>query len=134
MEYSEVLPIDRTVDIIGPDGDSTGIKIVVCSINDERMKRLRRRIQDKRLSQDAKGRALKGDELNENRNEVAFAAIQSWDWGKDKDGKPNTFNGKPPELTRKNAFDVFEKLYWIRDQVEEAISDEKSFFKVSALT
>ncbi len=132
MDYSKVAPQDRSIKIIGPDGELTGISVVVMSVNDDRLKAARRKIQDRRIYLEARGKSFKSEELDENQSTVAFTAIVSWDWGNDKHGKPNTFGEKPPVLDRKTAFAVFEKLGWIRDQIMAEISDEKSFFKDSA--
>lgn len=132
MDYSKVAPSDRTIKMLSGSGEPTGISVVVCSVNDDRLKSTRRKIQDKRIYLEARGKSFKAEELDENQSTIAFAAITSWDWGKDAEGKPNTFGDKPPELDRKTAFAVFEKLSWFRDQIMEAISDEKSFFTQSA--
>lgn len=41
-----------------------------------------------------------------------------------------TFNGEKPTFSTKKAKDLYEKVFWIKPQVEEAISTSADFMKV----
>lgn len=127
MDLTEILPSERVVEILHPGTEEPiGVRVTLMSITDERLKKLKRKFQDERLRLEARGKNFKSDELEENRDELAFKAMTSWDWYGDA-----TFNGKKPEFNQANVLAVLQKLVWFRDQIEAEIGDEKSFFSPS---
>lgn len=129
MDLSELKPLERNVEILHPKTDvEVGIKVSLLSINDDKLKKIKRRIQDDKLRLEAKGKNFKSEDIEENRDKLIFNAVTGWAWGKDASGKETTFNKEKPAFNQKNFNDVMKALPWFRDQLEEAISDEKAFF------
>lgn len=125
MDLSSLKPTERQVEILHPGTDEElGIRITLVSINDERLKKAKRRIQDEKLRLEVRGKNFKSEDIEENAIELDFAAMTGWEWY----GKDVNFNGSKPEFNRANVKAVFESLPWFQRQVEEAISDEKAFF------
>jgi len=142
MDLSNIQPSERVIEIVHPGNKSQilGVRVCVLSINDERMKKLKRRIQDERLRLETKGKSFKSEDIDENRSTLAFHAMTSWEWynptGKAGDeGYDETadakFDGGKPDFNQKNVLEVFTKLPWFREQIEEAVGDEESFFQTS---
>lgn len=129
MDLSQLKPAERIVDILNPKTDAElGIKVTLISINDDKLKKIKRRIQDDKLRLEARGKNFKSDDIEENRNKLIFSAITGWMWGKDASGEEVTFKGEKPDLNQKNFNAIITELPWFREQLEEAISDEKAFF------
>lgn len=127
MDISGIKSSERIFQIKHPaSGEDLGISISLMSYDDARMKKIRRRILDRRLHLDARGKHIKAEEIDENSNELCFSAMTGWDWSGDAN-----FRGKKPEFNRVAVFEVFQDLPWFRDQIDEALGDEKSFFAVS---
>lgn len=124
MDLNEVKPTERLVEIKHPGtGEDVGIRVAIMSVIDERMIKIKRKIQDNRLHLEARGKNFKSDDIEDNRNQLAFAAMTGWDWHGD-----INLNGKKPEFNLSSVSNVLTAFPWFRDQVEEAISDEKAFF------
>ena len=124
MDLKDIKPTERQISILHPGtGEDLGITVTVLSINDPEMVKIKRRIQDQRLTLERKGKGFKSDDIEENRDMLTFSAMKGWKWA----GK-TTFNGDKPEFNRKNVYTVFKELTWFRDQIEEEISDESAFF------
>jgi len=127
MDLKDIKPSGRDIVITHPGTEEPlNITVSVLSISDPAMKKIKRKIQDERLTLERKGKNFKSDEIEENRNILTLSAMTGWKWGKDA-----KFNGEVPEFNRKNVLSVFEELPWFRDQVEEAVSDESAFFTTS---
>lgn len=124
MELSEIAPSERTIEIVNPGtGEEVGVSVTIMSMDDERMKTARRLIQNRALQLQNKGKTFKADEVEDNKLNLLYSAITSWVWRGDA-----TFNGEKPELNRKNVYAVLTKLYWMREQIEAELADEKAFF------
>lgn len=129
MDLQELVPNDRIVEILHPaTEEKIGVRVTLMSISDERLLKLKRKFQDEKLRLEARGKNFKAEDVEQNRNELAFSAMVGWEWGDGPDGKPVTFGGKKPEFTKANVIAVFDKLPWFREQLEAEIGDEKSFF------
>lgn len=132
MDIAKRKPIEREVDIIDPADETgvfkTGIRVTLMSISDERMKKIKRSIQDTRINLEKRGKTFKTDDIEENRSEICFKGMTGWSWGKDDNGEQATFKGEIPEFNRKNVIAIFNECEWFRNQVEVAISEEQSFF------
>lgn len=140
-DIANIVPNGRTIEIVHPGtGEPIGLRWSILSFLDERMKGIQRKIVDERMKLEARGKALKADDLEDNTNALVFNGSTGWEWynptgepgddGFDADAAPN-FRGTVPEFTRRNVFDVMTDLPWIRGQVSDAMSDEQSFFKPS---
>ena len=127
MDISNIKSSERIIEILHPKtGEELGISVTVMSYDDDRMKKIRRKILDRRLHLEARGKHFKSEELNENANDLCFNAMTGWEWRGDA-----VFHGKKPEFTRASVTAVFEELSWFRDQIDNAIGDEKAFFATS---
>ncbi len=125
MDISGLKPAEeRIIEILHPTTEEKlNIRVALMSITDERMVKLKRKFMDEKLRQEARGKNFKADDIEDNRHELAFRAMLSWEWGGDAN-----FHGKKPEFNKSNVVAVLKELPWFRDQIEEAVSDEKSFF------
>lgn len=145
FDISEIKSLGRSVEIVHP-ADPTiklGIRISLVSMNDERVKKIRRKIQDEKLRLESRGKSFKADDVESNTNELLFSAMTGWEWynptGKPGDKEYNeerqaAWKGnKSPEFNRANVMSILNdpSAYWIGDQISEALSEEKAFFSNS---
>lgn len=125
MDISELVPTERVIEILDPKTDEPlGIRVSLMSISDERLVKLKRKFQDERFKLEARGKTLKGEDLDDNSNDLAFSAMTGWEWY----GKDVSFLGQKPAFLKPEVLKVFTKLYWFREQILAAISEERSFF------
>lgn len=118
VKYEQVFPLE----ILDPDtraktGMVFNVKHRDCDAVQEVVER---HIQeDMRLA--AKGERPAPEEMSDRttrRNlERLAACVDSWAWGKDKDGEPNTYKGKPLECTQANVIMVLDEVPWLHDAV-----------------
>ena len=125
MDLANLKPVERMIDILHPStGEKIGVSVTVLSINDEKMAAAKRRIQNKKLELDRRGKTFKADDLEENEMELLTTAITGWNWEGDVD-----FHGEKPAFNEKNVKTVLKELTWFKQQIMEAIGDEKAFFQ-----
>jgi len=138
MDLSTLKPSERTIEILHPATDlPIGIRVTLLSLEDDRMKSIRRQITDNSLKAQAKGKSFKSDELERNQHMLMFTGTTGWEWynptgeegddGYDPDQMPS-FQGEKPAYNQKNFLAIAKELYWFADQVQEAIGDTKAFF------
>lgn len=124
MDLNTLKPVERTIEIVHPTtGKELNIKVSLISISDERLAKVKRRIQDEKLRLEARGKNFKSEDIEENRNILIFGAMTGWEWSKDA-----KFNGEKPAFNLKTVTEILTALPWFREQLEEAISDEQAFF------
>lgn len=124
MNLEELTPSGRDIKILHPaTEEEVNVTVSILSINDPAMVKIKRKITDDRLALERRGKGFKANDIEENRDILTFAAMTGWKWSKDA-----KFKGAKPEFNRKNVLAVFKELPWFRDQVEEAVSDDKAFF------
>ncbi len=144
MDLSTLKPAERTIEILHPVTETPiGLRVHLLSIEDDRMKSIRRNITDNSLKLQARGKSFKAEELERNQNMLMFTGTTGWEWynptgeegdkGYDPDAMPD-FHGEQPAYNQKNFLTVAEELYWFADQVQEAIGDTKAFFDNSNRT
>jgi len=127
-DISAIKSAERMVEIVHPaTKEPLEIRVTLMSLDDERMKKIKRSITDRRLHLEARGKHFKADEIEDNRNALAFSAMTGWEWY----GKDVSFKGKKPDFNRASVYAVFDELNWFRDQIETEISETKDFFAVS---
>ena len=139
-----IKPSERTIEIVHPGTKANiGLRIELISIDDDRMKAIRRKILDRRLHLEARGKHFKAEEIEENRDELVFAAMTGWEWyerEEERDLNGNvivaridqpTFEGNVPNFDKRTVLAVFKKLPWLRDQLDKAMSDDRAFFNNS---
>jgi hypothetical protein len=125
MDLANLKPVERMIDILHPStGEKIGVSVTVLSINDEKMAAAKRRIQNKKLELDRRGKTFKADDLEENEMELLTTAITGWNWEGDVD-----FHGEKPAFNEKNVKAVLKELTWFKQQIMEAVGDEKAFFQ-----
>lgn len=125
MDLANLKPVERMIDILHPStGEKIGVSVTVLSINDEKMAAAKRRIQNKKLELERRGKTFKADDLEENEMELLTTAITGWNWEGDVD-----FHGEKPVFNEKNVKAVLKELTWFKQQIMEAVGDEKAFFQ-----
>lgn len=134
MELTDLKPTDRTIEIVSPvTGQPIGLRIRVMSIEDDRLKRIKRQITDESLKLQARNKAFKAEELERNANMLMFGGTLGWEWynptGDDADMP--AFHGEQPEYNQKNFVALVTEITWIGEQIQEAIGETKSFFDLS---
>ncbi len=127
MDLSDFKPVERIIEILNPKtGSEIGLRVSIISLNDERVMKVKRKIQDEKLRLEMRGKNFKSEDIEENRNALIFAAITGWEfhsgleWNKE----------KSPVLNQKNLVQLLTEHVWVREQIEEAISDEQAFFQI----
>lgn len=128
-ELSTVKSAEIIYNVVHPATDEViGVIVTLISINDERMKKIKRQIIDRRMKLEARGKHMSAEDVEENGNNLTFSAMTGWSWEKDADGDAALFHGKKPEFTRENVMQVFNELPWFKDQLDAKISETKDFF------
>jgi hypothetical protein len=141
MDIGNIKPIERTIEIAHPGtGGPLGVRVRVMSIEDERLKKIKREITDDRFKLESKNKSLKTEDVERNGNRLLFSATLGWEWynptgeegdeGYDADAMP-TFNGEVPDYNQKNFMAVIRELPWFADQIREEIDETKAFFNNS---
>lgn len=126
MDISDLKPAERVVEILHPaTGEELGVRISLLSLEDQKLKQLKRRLTDERIRLESKGKSFKAADLEENGNEILLASVTGWEWY----SQNITFHGQKPEFNRKNFLEVIGELPWFKAQIEVAISDEQAFFQ-----
>ena len=125
MDISKIQPIERIIEIKHPvSGADLGISVTLMSPDDERLKPVARMINDKALHLRQRNKTFTSAEIEENTMKLMVTTIIDWNWH----GKDVTFEGKKPDFTPENVRNVLSKLEWFRKQVDEELSETKSFF------
>jgi hypothetical protein len=125
MDISALVPVERTIEIVHPvTKEELGITVSLLSLNDDRMRKIKRKIQDERIRLESKGKSFKSADIEENEIAMVFAAMIGWEWKKDTE-----FEGEKPAFNIANVKKVLTKLDWFKTQLMEAISEEEAFFQ-----
>lgn len=138
MELTALKPTERSIEIISPaTGQPLGVRVRVVSLEDERLERVKRQINDEALRLQGKGKSFKAHEVERNAKTIMFTGTLGWEWynptgaegdeGYDADATP-TYKGEIPAFNQKNFTDIVTELPWFGEQVSEAIGETKSFF------
>lgn len=137
-DLATIKQTDRTIEIVHPKtGENLGLRVTLVSLDDERLTKIKRQITDRRLYLEARGKTFKAEEIEENANNITFAAIVDWEWynptgsagddGYSADAMPD-FKGEQPDFNRKNFLEMTGEVKWIKNQINEAIGESKDFF------
>lgn len=125
MDISSLVPTERLYEVKHPKTDEPiGIIVSLVSIDDDKLKAVKRRIADKRAHLEARGKSLSGSDIDNNTNEIVFAAMTGWQWSDTAEwrGKKN------PPFNKETVFDVLNTLAWFRNQLSEEIGATDRFF------
>lgn len=138
MDLIDLKPSERVVEILSPGTKQPiGVRVTLLHIDDDRLKKLKRRFQDDRYRLESKGKTFKSEQFEENANELSFAAMTGWEFynptGQKGDAgfdetKHAKFEGEIPVFNKKNAMAIFDKLPWFRNQIGEEMGDSEAFF------
>lgn len=141
-ELAALVPVERKLEILHPVTDSPlGVRIALISVDDDRLKKLRRAFVDKDQGLAAKKRNYRpsAEELESRFEQIAFTACQGWHWynptgsegdeGYSAEAMP-TFDGEVPEFNMRNFQAVTRRLEWFKAQINEALEETKDFLKV----
>lgn len=124
MDISTLVPNERIIEIKHPANDEKlGIRVTIVSLNDNKTKQIRRQFINKRLELEKKGKSFKADDIEENETDLLIASMTGWDW------YDAEFHGEKLDFNESNIKKVFRELPWFKDQISEAVSDEKAFFQ-----
>lgn len=141
MNLADLKPVARTFEIMKPGKvkKPIGIRVTAVSIEDDKLKRLKRQIANERQRLDARGKYFKADELEANQDEMLFQTITGWEWYgqeeiKDADGKviqeaielPD-YNGSQLTFNRAN-FNTMIAHSWFKDQLMIEVTETEDFF------
>lgn len=140
MDLSEIRPGERIIEILSPGTrEPLGVRVSLLHIDDDRLKKLKRAMQDERSRMEMKGKIFKAENLEDNLNKLAFTAMTGWEWYNPTGSKGDegfdpeaqaTWNKEIPPFNQKHVFEVFEKLPWFRDQIGREMGDDEAFFPV----
>lgn len=138
MNLNEILPAERTIDITHPgNGSPVGLQMTIVSIEDDRLKTVKRNINDESLKLQARNKAFKADDLERNGEMLLFTATLGWKWynptGKEGDAgfdpeAEGNVDGQQPEFNKREFYALIRRFPWIATQLREAVDEEKAFF------
>lgn len=135
---------ERVIEITHPaSGEKVGLRFTIVHIDDEQLATVRRGIADERAHLEARGKYFKGEQIDNNRRALMFAAMKGWEWynptgsegdeGYRADAMPS-FEGNQPDFTKRNVYAVLKGLSWIEPQIAEPMGDIKGFFDASEMS
>lgn len=105
-----------------------GVTVNVMHIDDPRLAKIKRQFTDEKNRLGQRGKFVKAEEIEHNTNTILFKAMTGWTWGQDGEGEEATFDGRKPDFTQKDVFEVLNRLPWFADQIGEAIGETEAFF------
>lgn len=124
MDISSIKPAERLIEIVHPGTEEPlGIKVSLVSLSDERTAKVRRKIQDERIRLEMRRQFFKAEDIEENEDTLLFNAMTGWHWEGDV-----TFEGQKPDFNVANVKKVFKHFPWFKQQIMEAVGEEKAFF------
>ena len=108
MDISTLIPSERIIEIEHPvSKELLGIRVNIISLNDDRLKQIRRKFINKRIELEKRGKSFKADDIEANEIELLLACITGWDWYGETD-----FKGSKPEFNEMNVRNVLTSLSW----------------------
>jgi hypothetical protein len=128
MDLSSITASANTVEIRHPaTSEPIGLTINLRPPTHPDVKAVNRKLMNETLK--ARGGKLTAEKLEANSMDRLVAATESFAWGAGADGEPASWNGEKLEATHANVRNVYTKAPWIKQQVDEALGDEASFFR-----
>ncbi len=115
-DLSNIKASEINVDIKHPGtGEPFGVTVKVMPLSDERMKKIRRDIQNRNSHLAARGKTFTAEEIENNSIKITTAAITGWEWG------DNEYKGSVPSYTPLMVNTVLTELEWFRWQIDEVL-------------
>jgi hypothetical protein len=110
-----------TGDVLKND-DGTDMTITVLAPHSKEYKKAQHEQISKRLkkAQKSKSQDVDYSDIEEATLEVLAKVTKAWDI---------TFGGEKPELTVAIAKSIYDEVFWIKNQIEEEVSDSLDFMK-----
>lgn len=125
MDISTLIPVERIIEIKHPGKDENlGIRVNILSMNDDKLKQVRRQFINKRIELEKRGKSYNAADIEANEVDLLLHCITGWDWYGD-----INFEGSKPDFTEVNVRKVLTTFKWFKDQLTEAVSDDKAFFQ-----
>ena len=111
-----------TGDILKND-DGTPMTITVLAPHSKEYKKIQHEQISKRLkkAQKSKSQDVDYSDIEEATLDVLSKATKAWDI---------TFGGEKPKLSVAKAKSIYDEVFWIKNQIEEEVSDSLDFIKV----
>ena len=111
-----------TGDVLKND-DGTDMTITILAPHSKEYKKAQHEQISKRLkkAQKSKSQDVDYSDIEEATLEVLSKTTKAWDI---------TYGGEKPKLTSAKAKDLYEEVFWIRNQLEEVVTDSLDFMKV----
>lgn len=132
MEISNLVQTEElfTLKVEHPKtGKPVGIAIMVRSAGSDEAMKVVRQQTDGLLERQQRRKLIDAERVEDNELDQAVSFVASWDWGVDKDGSPNTYDGTVPACDPKTIKAIFKKEGWIYAQVVGAARDIANFTK-----
>ena len=131
MDLMNLKPTSETVEVklvhpntgdILKNDDKTDMTITVYASHAKEHKAAMHAQTNKRLKtmQGGKKATFKSEEIEESTLALLSKVTASWDI---------TYNGEKPKLTAAKARELYEEVFWIKEQIEEALADSLDFTK-----
>ena len=110
-----------TGDVLKND-DGTDMTITVLAPHSKEYKKAQHEQISKRLkkAQKSKSQDVDYSDIEEATLELLAKVTKAWDI---------TFGGEKPELTVAKAKSIYDEVFWIKNQIEEEVSDSLDFMK-----
>lgn len=126
-DLRDLKPAERDIEITHPADPNLkiGIRVKLISLDDDRALKSRRRIANKRIHLNERGKTFSAEDLEKNARQIVFGCMVDWDWSESE----FDFNGENPDFNEKNVIDVFTELPWFFKQVQDELNEEKDFFQ-----
>lgn len=111
-----------TGDLLKND-DGTSMTITILAPHSKEYKKAQHEQITKRLKKAQKSKSQEVDysDIEEATLEVLSKTTKSWDI---------TYGGEKPKLTPAKAKDLYEEVFWIRNQIEEVVTDTLDFTRL----
>ncbi len=123
MDIGKLTTTERICEIKHPvTGDDLGIKVIMVSIDDPRMKKLKREIANRSQQLQMRNKAFTAEDLEKNFRRVVFTALVGWDWYGEVE-----FDGRKPAFNEHEFNAICDRLPWFQQQLEERLDEKASF-------
>lgn len=131
MDLKDLTPKsdDIVVNIVHPiskeplvNDDGSPMTITIYAQHSKEYKKVQRELINKRLkeAQAAGNTDIDYEQIEAAALELMAKTTKAWDI---------TFDGKKPKLTEAKARQIYDEVFWIKAQIEEAVADSLDFMK-----